>query len=144
VRCVLPHDHEVDEAAGSGEVVPVFVQDPRLMGPAGVRRDRLTGSLLALRAETGGALVIRSGDPAEVIARLAAEVDADEVHIAAETTPYGRRRDEVVARRLAEQGCRLVATGSPYAVTPGRVLTGEENQAKAAWSTVACGLRSGP
>lgn len=112
-------------AAGSGEVVPVFVRDDRLMASAGVRRDRLTGSLLALRADTGGALLIRSGDPVEVIAGLAAEVDADEVHVSAETTPFGRRRDEAVARRLAEGGCRLVATGSPYAVTPGRIHTSE-------------------
>ncbi|HKY57589.1 MAG TPA: deoxyribodipyrimidine photo-lyase [Aeromicrobium sp.] len=112
-------------AAGSGEVVPVFVLDPHLLASAGRRRQRLLASLAVLRAETGGALVIRTGDPTEVIPALAAEVGADEVHVSAETTPYGRRRDDAAAQRLAESGSRLVATGSPYAVTPGRIQSQE-------------------
>ena len=59
-----------------------------------------------------------------MIPRLAQEVDATEVHVTAETTPYGRRRDARVAARLAADGRRLVATGTPYAVGPGRLLTG--------------------
>ena len=41
------------------------------------------------------------------------------VHVSAETTPYGRRRDDAVAERV-----ELVATGSPYAVGPGLVRNG--------------------
>ena len=110
-------------ASDDAAVVPVFVLDPRLAG-TGVRRDRLLASLAALRDDIGGALVIRRGDPATEIPRLAAEVGAAAVHISTETTPYGRRRDAVVERRLAQAGIPLVATGSPYAVTPGRVRTG--------------------
>jgi deoxyribodipyrimidine photo-lyase len=49
-------------------------------------------------------------------------VGATAVHISADTAPYGRRRDARVERAL--DGVPLVATGSPYAVAPGRVLNG--------------------
>jgi len=109
--------------ASASAVLPVFVVDERVMALAGARRERLTASLAALQRETDGALIVRSGEPAEVVAELTAEVGAEEVHVSGETTPYGRRRDAAVASRLARAGRRLVATGSPYAVTPGRVRT---------------------
>jgi deoxyribodipyrimidine photo-lyase len=43
------------------------------------------------------------------------------VHVAADFGPYGRRRDGRVEHALAEHGIALVRTGSPYAVSPGRV-----------------------
>ena len=111
----------------SDEVAPVFVRDPVLHARGGRRVDRLEASLAALSEDTGGALIIRTGDPAEVIAGLAAELGAREVHVSRESTPYGRRRDERVRERLERDGGELVETGSPYAVGPGRVLnrTGE-------------------
>ncbi len=111
----------------SDEVLPVFVRDPVLLTRGGRRVDRLEASLAALSADTGGALVVRTGDPADVITGLAAEVDAREVHVARESTPYGRRRDERVRAGLRRDGRSLVETGSPYAVGPGRIVnrTGE-------------------
>jgi deoxyribodipyrimidine photo-lyase len=101
-------------------VLPVFAFDERLWRPSGDPRRRfLLDCLDDLRAQTGGALVLRSGDPARVIPRLAAEVGAGSVHVSADSGPYGRRRDDAVERALG--GIPLVRTGSPYAVTPGRV-----------------------
>ena len=54
------------------EVLPVFVRDPGLLSRAGARADRLAASVAALSADTGGALVVRTGDPAHVIPGLAA------------------------------------------------------------------------
>jgi len=114
-------DHPaLQAAAAEGPVVPLFVLDPRLAG-SGRRWERLLASLAALREEMGGALVIRQGDPAEVVAQVAAEAGASQVHVSTETTPYGRRRDEAVEQRLADAGIGLVGTGSPYAVTPDRI-----------------------
>ncbi|MDV8002546.1 deoxyribodipyrimidine photo-lyase [Rhodococcus sp. IEGM 1408] len=122
-------DHPALLAAigSSDEVLPVFVWDPVLIGDGGARVQRLAASLAALSADTGGALVVRTGDPAEVIADLAAEADAREIHVTRESTPYGRRRDQRVRARLERDGRELVETGSPYAVGPGRVRnrTGE-------------------
>lgn len=74
------------------EVLPVFVRDPALLARAGARADRLTASLAALSADTAGALIVRTGDPARVIPGFAALTGAREVHISRESTPYGRRR----------------------------------------------------
>jgi len=110
----------VDAAGAEGDVVPVFVVDPRLWTPAGApRRQFLLDCLSALRDSMDGALVLRSGDPATVLPALARETGAGSVHVSADSGPYGRRRDEAVERALGD--VPLIRTGSPYAVTPGRV-----------------------
>ncbi|MVA75055.1 deoxyribodipyrimidine photo-lyase [Auraticoccus sp. F435] len=107
-------------AAAAGPVLPVFVLDPGLLASAGpVRTHCLLDAVRHLRRSTDGALVVRTGDPAEVVPRLAREAGAGSVHVSAETTPYGRRRDDRV--RAALGPVELVATGSPYVVTPGRI-----------------------
>ena len=108
--------------AGS-EVLPVFVFDPVLWDAAGdARRAYLVSSLNALNESLGGALVIRTGNPVDVIPALVGEVNADAVHIAADFGPYGQQRDLDVEAALATLSVPLVRTGSPYAVAPGRVL----------------------
>ncbi|WP_448614246.1 cryptochrome/photolyase family protein [Modestobacter sp. URMC 112] len=109
------------EAAGDGgSVLPVFVFDDRLWGPSGgPRRQFLLDCLDDLRTATDGALVTRRGDPADVLPRLAAELDATGVHVSADAGPYGRRRDTAVEQALGD--VPLVRTGSPYLVAPGRV-----------------------
>ncbi len=109
--------------AASDSVLPLFVLDPALWGPAGApRRSYLVASLRALRQSIAG-LGFRSGDPADVVPALAAEHAASSVHIAADFAPYGSRRDAVVEQRLSSAGVPLVRTGSPYAVSPGEVVS---------------------
>jgi deoxyribodipyrimidine photo-lyase len=110
----------VDAAGQDGDVVGVFVVDPRLWEPAGEpRRAFLLDCLDELRTATDGALVLRRGDPVGVLPALGRESGAGSVHVSADAGPYGRRRDAAVERALGE--VPLVRTGSPYAVTPGRV-----------------------
>lgn len=112
-------------AADRDEVAALFVVDPVLWRTAGpARRAWLAASLGALDADLGGHLVIRHGDPAEVVPAVAAEVSADAVHVAVDAGPYGRRRDEAVAARLSAAGRRLVGTATPYAVAPGTLRSG--------------------
>jgi deoxyribodipyrimidine photo-lyase len=100
----------------------LFVLDPALLAPSGApRRTYLYRSLRALDAALGRRLLVVRGDPAEVVPRVAAAVEAATVHVAADFGPYGTRRDEAVGKGLAEAGRELVGTGSPYAVAPGRV-----------------------
>jgi deoxyribodipyrimidine photo-lyase len=114
----------IDAAGPGGDVLPVFVFDDRLWGPSGDPRRRfLLDCLNALDDALEGALVLRHGDPAEVIPRLVADTAATSVHVSADTGPYGRTRDDAVQRALGE--IPLVRTGSPYAVTPGRVTKGD-------------------
>nr|WP_202628002.1 deoxyribodipyrimidine photo-lyase [Cellulomonas sp. APG4] len=120
------HDHPALAAAAEhGPVLPVFVLDPSLLGSAGrVRTAALGATLEATSAAYDGALVIRRGRPEAVLPELARAVGATAVHVSAETTPYGRARDARVEAALPD-GVPLVATGSPYAVTPGRVRKGD-------------------
>ncbi|MCZ2858639.1 cryptochrome/photolyase family protein [Blastococcus sp. VKM Ac-2987] len=109
-----------DAAGPDGDVLPVFVFDDRLWGPSGDPRRRfLLDCLAALDGDLGGALVLRSGDPAQVLPALVREVGATSVHVSADAGPYGRRRDDAVEQALGD--VPFVRTGSPYAVTPGRV-----------------------
>ena len=109
-------------AAAQGDVLALYVLDPRLWASSGApRRAYLTRSLAALDEQTGGRLLVRRGDPRAVVPAVAREVDAAAVHVAASTEPFGRRRDDQVEWALEEDGRALVRTGSPYAVTPGRV-----------------------
>lgn len=112
---------EARESAGpDGAVVPVFVFDPRLWEPSGLPRRRFLLDCLAdLGGQVDGALVLRSGDPARVLPELVGEVGAGSVHVSADTGVYGQQRDAAVERALGE--VPFVRTGSPYAVTPGRV-----------------------
>ncbi|GAB4001947.1 cryptochrome/photolyase family protein [Nocardioides ultimimeridianus] len=111
------------EAAGRDGVVPLFVLDPALLRPSGAPRTAfLLRSLRALDADLrrhGPGLVVRAGRPEDVVPAVVAEAGAAAVHVSADTGPYGAERDRSVEDRVP-----LVRTGSAYAVTPGRVLTG--------------------
>ena len=119
------------EACSDGAVLPLFVLDPALWGPAGPsRRAYLGASLRALDRQLHQRrtrLTVVRGDPVRLVVLAAKEVGAERVHVAADAGPYGRRRDEEVEKVLADAGIELVRTGSPYAVTPGRVTNGSGN-----------------
>jgi deoxyribodipyrimidine photo-lyase len=113
-------------ALAAGPTVPLFVVDPVLWGRSGpARRGYLAASLRALEASLDCDLVIRSGDPVDIVPAVVEEAGATAVHIAADFGPYGRQRDEAVERELAARGVPLERLGSPYAVAPGRVLKGD-------------------
>jgi deoxyribodipyrimidine photo-lyase len=116
------------DSGPDGGVLPLFVLDPALWGPAGVsRRWYLSRSLealdAALRQQAGGLCVVR-GDPVTQVLAAARKVGASRVHIAADYGPYGRQRDLDVEQALRGAGIELVRTGSPYAVAPDRVRNG--------------------
>ncbi len=67
-------------------------------------------------------LILRLGDPAEVVLALVDELGASSVHVSTDTTPAGTERDRLIAAQLADAGVQWSETGSGYAVTPGRVL----------------------
>ncbi len=87
-----------------GAVVPVFILDPALLNkPAPKRQAFLFAGLRALdealRAR-GSRLILRQGHPQEELPRLAAECGAQSVFAAEDYSPYARRRDQAVARKL--------------------------------------------
>ena len=117
------------DGADGGGVLPLFVLDPALWGPAGqVRRHYLVQSLRALdesiRGDGRTGLSVVRGDPVRQVVLAAREVGAGRVHVAADYGPYGHQRDLDVEAALAAHDIGLVRTGSPYAVAPDRVRNG--------------------
>lgn len=113
------------------EVVGLFCLDPAFHEPSGdVRRAYLHRSLRALDESMGGKLVVRHGDPVDVVPLVAAEVDATSVHLAEDFGPAGRERDDAVADVITEAGMEFVRTGSPYAVEPGSIFTKSDTHYK--------------
>ncbi|MBM7458746.1 cryptochrome/photolyase family protein [Rhodococcus coprophilus] len=108
-------------AATAPRGVALFVLDDALLRPAGPRRrSYLMRCLHALDDDLSGRLVVVRGDPADAVPAVAREFDASEVHVSEDFGPYGRQRDARVAEALGD--VPLVASGSPYAVSPGRIV----------------------
>ncbi|CAL9645141.1 Deoxyribodipyrimidine photo-lyase [Actinosynnema sp. ALI-1.44] len=118
---VADHPALLAAAERASRGLALYVLDPRLLKVAGRPRvDFLFRCLRTLDAKLGGRLMVVSGNPVEVVPEVAASVGASSVHVSADAGPYGRERDEAVGQRV-----ELVRAGSPYAVTPGRVLKGD-------------------
>ncbi len=98
-------------AAAHGVVLPVFVLDPHLSAQLRTPRGRfLLNSLRKLDERLrgqGSRLVVRSGDPAEVIPALARQTGAVAVYAQEDYSAYARARD----RRLAERAPLILLPG---------------------------------
>ncbi|MCE5292538.1 MAG: DNA photolyase family protein [Nocardiaceae bacterium] len=119
-RDLRVHDNPVLNAAAKSErVVPLFVLDPAFDHvQEGSRRRFLADALHDLDHmlnERGSRLIIRRGDTVEETCRLAAEVDASEVHIAADVTEFARER---VRRLHSALTCRFVEHEAVHTVVP--------------------------
>ena len=113
-------------------VLPVFILDPGLISSPWVGEKRIGFLFDGLRAldnalhQRGARLVVRRGDPAQVLAELMHETGAEMVSAEADVSPYARQRDrrvaEVVPLRLNPgltvhaPGSILKQDGKPYTV----------------------------
>ncbi|RME99256.1 MAG: deoxyribodipyrimidine photo-lyase, partial [Chloroflexi bacterium] len=113
-------------------VIPVFVLDPALLNSPYVGPKRLAfllGGLRQLDADLqrrGSRLVVRRGRPVDELAKLLAESGATAIFAEADYSPFARRRDDEVARRLPlhvtdgltvhPPSAVLKANGAPYTV----------------------------
>jgi deoxyribodipyrimidine photo-lyase len=101
-RDLRAHDNPALHAAcqTAAKVVPLFVFDPAV--PTSPNRQRFLVESLADLRETlrgkGGDLVVREGDPVTEAVKVASDVDADGIALAADVSPYAHRRE----RRLVE------------------------------------------
>jgi deoxyribodipyrimidine photo-lyase len=114
----------LDAADSDGEVLACYVLDPRLKASSGRRRlQYLYDALRDLREGLDGRLQVTRGRPEKRIPALAKAIGAASVHVSADYTPFGRRRDDAVrdALRTIGDGVALEESGSPYLVSPGRV-----------------------
>lgn len=120
-----------------GEVVPVFVIDPKLVQSDRASEKRMAWLVANLREldrslrERGSQLIVRRGDPASVLRQLAQETQSTQVLFNLDVSPYARTRDRRVALELEKNGLTVEAfddimlhhpedvvtmTGRPYQV----------------------------
>ena len=112
-------------AARTDTVVPVFVLDGDLFATVGPRQRAfwMTG-VRALRRryrELGSDLVVRAGDPAEVLPTLVDEYDADAVHCNDHYRAARRNRRRAVEAALAREGVDTDGRTDLVLVDPGRL-----------------------
>jgi deoxyribodipyrimidine photo-lyase len=108
-------DHEpLYRAARRGVVIPVFVFDRALLlhPETGAGRVRfMLGCLAALDKDLrsrGGRLILRVGDPVEVLPRLIKETEADGIYSYIDFERiYGRVRDANLNRALAKENLKI-------------------------------------
>jgi deoxyribodipyrimidine photo-lyase len=114
------------------QVIPVFVLDPALLHSPYAGKKRVAFLFAGLHQldaglrTRGSRLIVRQGDPAEELARLVDESDAQTIFAEEDFSPYARRRDARVAEVLTlhlsggvtvhPPGTVLKADGTPYTV----------------------------
>ena len=109
------------------QVVPLFVVDPALGTRSANRARFLAESLADLRAclrERGADLVLRRGDPAAEVIRLATEVHATAVYIADDVSHYATARRRKLERECARHRIELTLTPGLTVVPPGELKPG--------------------
>ena len=115
------NDHPALLAAieSSDQIIPLFILDKKQIDEAGSKLlAYMSQSLRKLDESLGNKLHIIEGDQVEVLSTLIKKYGVEQVHVSDEYERYGAARDA----RVEAAGITLVRTGSPYAVTPGRVL----------------------
>jgi deoxyribodipyrimidine photo-lyase len=125
-RDLRVHDNPALAAACDqpGPVVPVFVADPALIAMSANRTAFLRDCVAELRSglrERGGDLLVRHGNPAGEILRLATETGARRIFIADDVSHYATRRRDRIARECGRQRLELTITPGPAVVPPGEL-----------------------
>ncbi len=99
----LSDNPALTEALRQAEVVvPVFILDPKLLSSEFVGQARLAFLFDGLREldrslkQCGSGIVLRQGDPLEVLADLFQETDAEGIFAEEDYSPYTRQRDKSV------------------------------------------------
>ncbi|WP_267127704.1 cryptochrome/photolyase family protein [Demequina gelatinilytica] len=117
-------------AQEDGRAAAVFAWNRGVHLWSGRRRAHLARVLWSLREDTGGALGVRSGDPADAILSSAREHDARVVVAAREASPAGIAAQDAVRAALESDGRELRLVGTPYAVAPGRIVKADGTEYK--------------
>jgi deoxyribodipyrimidine photo-lyase len=86
------------------QITALYVLDPILVAAAGgFRQKQLMAHLHELDRtlrDLGGRLLVRHGDPVDVVPRVTTAIGVTDVYINADVTPYARTRDDAVELKL--------------------------------------------
>jgi deoxyribodipyrimidine photo-lyase len=140
-RDLRVNDHPALLAAieSAETVIPLFILDKQQIAEAGDKLLAYMGkSLRSLDESLANRLHIIEGDQVEILKELIEKHQVQEVHISTEYERYGAQRDA----KVEAAGIKLVRTGSPYAVAPGRVLKPSDGTAYKVYTPFYKGWRA--
>ncbi len=114
-RDLRVHDHApLYRAARRGAVIPVFIFDSALLHHPETGSARVQFMLSCLRSldqdlhQRGGRLILKSGDPAQVLPQLIRETQAEGIYAYLDCERiYGRVRDARLNQALNQEGMRI-------------------------------------
>ncbi len=127
----LTDNRGLHEAASDGDVVPMFVVDPTHRSWPHACGDRLgfkldaVGSLRSSIKNCGGTLLVRTGNPAEILPDLARNIGADAVYWNRAYEPYERDRDRRTTQSLEDAGVSVETFKDQVLFEQREILTGE-------------------
>jgi deoxyribodipyrimidine photo-lyase len=109
------HDNQALNAAlaQAENVIPVYILDPKIISSPVINPARLGFLVEGLRAlehslqRHGSGLIVRQGEPSQVLAAISHETTAGGIFAEADHSPYARRRDQAIQSQL------------PLTLTPG-------------------------
>jgi deoxyribodipyrimidine photo-lyase len=116
-------------AIRQGEVLPAFVIDPVLLNSDRVGAKRVAWLAANLREldrslrQRGSRLIVRRGEPAVELLKLARETGATNVFFNLDLTRYARKRDQRVALELEAQGVTVESFDDMTVHHPEEVVT---------------------
>jgi len=102
----LTDNQTLHSALRSGDVIPVFILDPAFSYPSPRRRSFLYEGLAALDKklrERNSYLVIRKGQPIDILRQLIQETNATVIFAEEDYTPYALKRDALIASQHSLQ-----------------------------------------
>lgn len=115
-------------AQSDAQVLPLFIFDPAILNGERFSPNRLAFLLNGLTEvdeafrKLGGRLIIREGNPAEVLPKFAKEVGAIAVYANRDYTPYAIKRDKRVADAMREVGIEMRGADDFLIHQPGEVV----------------------
>jgi deoxyribodipyrimidine photo-lyase len=107
----------------AGRVIPIFILDSNLLNSQKNSQKRVAFLFAGLRElnedlqARGSRLIVRSGQPAEILDRIMHETDASAIYAEEDYSPYARERDQRIAA-----GLPLYLTGSVAIRPPNTIL----------------------
>lgn len=123
------HDNPalLEAASGGGPLYPLYILDPRLCDPARLGVNRMAFLLASLRdldaslRRLGSRLIVRLGQPQQVLAELLPTWQIGRLVFERDTEPFAVRRDAEVQQLAQQLGVRVLDPGGHTLYSPGRL-----------------------
>lgn len=118
----LEDNPAINASASSGALVPLYILDPKHLSQMGeASKVWLHASLTRLNESLNGNLLIRLGDPQDILPELISNLGASQVSWTRRYDPYGIEVDQALKARLEQSGTSVVSVNGSLLWEPREV-----------------------